>query len=138
MDELTIPFLSPERASWQYPYADLLRAGTTLAAGSDWPISSADPLQGVHVAVNRVVEGHDSPPFLPGQALDLTTALAAYTAGSAYVNHLDDTGSLRPGHRADLVVLDRDPFAGPVEAIADTRVALTYVDGRRVHAAPDA
>ena len=138
MDELTIPFLGPERASWQYPFGDLLRAGTTLAAGSDWPISSADPLQGVHVAVNRVVAGHDSPPFLPGQALDLTTALAAYTAGSAYVNHLDDTGSLRPGHRADLVVLDRDPFAGPVEAIADTRVALTYVDGRRVHAAPDA
>ena len=138
MDELTIPFLGPERAAWQYPFGDLLRAGTTLAAGSDWPVSSPDPLQGVHVAVNRVLHGHGSKPFLPEQALDLTTALAAYTAGSAYVNHLDDTGSLRPGDRADLVVLDRDPFAVPPRDIGSVRAALTYVDGVRVHAAPDA
>ncbi|MGX1128070.1 putative amidohydrolase YtcJ [Streptomyces glaucescens] len=138
MDELTIPFLGPERAAWQYPFGDLLRAGATLAAGSDWPVSSPDPLAGIHVAVNRVLPDSPSKPFLPEQALDLTTALAAYTAGSAYVNHLDDTGSLRPGNRADLVVLDRDPFAIPPGAIAETRVHLTYVDGRRVHAAPDA
>ena len=54
MDDLTIPFLGPERAAWQYPFGDLLRAGATLAAGSDWPVSSADPIQGIHVAVNRV------------------------------------------------------------------------------------
>jgi len=54
------------------------------------------------------------------------------------VNHLDDTGSLRPGNLADLVVLDRDPFDGPAEAIAETRVALTYADGRLVYSAPDA
>ncbi|GAA3444596.1 amidohydrolase [Planomonospora venezuelensis] len=138
MDELTIPFLGPERAARQYPFGDLLRAGAVLAAGSDWPVSSPDPLHGVHVAVNRVAPGCDTRPFLPGQALDLATALAAYTAGSAYVNRLDDTGSLRPGNRADLVVLDRDPFDGPAEAIAETRVALTYVGGTRVHAAPDA
>ncbi|MBG0832686.1 amidohydrolase [Planomonospora sp. ID67723] len=138
MDELTIPFLGPERAAWQYPFGDLLRAGAVLAAGSDWPVSSPDPLHGVHVAVNRVAPGRADRPFLPGQALDLTTALAAYTAGSAYVNHLDDTGSLRPGDRADLAVLDRDPFDGPAEAIAETRVALTYVAGTRVHTAPDA
>ncbi|MEU2553509.1 amidohydrolase [Streptomyces sp. NPDC013313] len=138
MDELTIPFLGPERAAWQYPFGDLVRAGTTLAAGSDWPVSSPDPLAGIHVAVNRALPGADDKPFLPEQALDLTTALAAYTAGSAYVNHLDDTGTLRPGNRADLVVLDRDPFAAPPGAIAGTRVHLTYVDGRRVHSAADA
>jgi predicted amidohydrolase YtcJ len=54
------------------------------------------------------------------------------------VNHLDDTGSLRAGHRADLVVLDRDLFAGEPAAIAEARVALTYLRGERVHAAPDA
>ncbi|MFF0519864.1 amidohydrolase [Actinomadura nitritigenes] len=138
MDELTIPFLGSERAAWQYPFGDLLRAGATLAAGSDWPVSSADPIKGIHVAVNRVLPGGGDEPFLPEQALDLATALAAYTAGSAHVNHLDDTGSLRPGNRADLVVLDRDPFAGPAAAIAETRVHLTYVDGARVHTAPDA
>ncbi|MFG2005355.1 amidohydrolase [Spirillospora sp. NPDC048911] len=138
MDELTIPFLGPERAALQYPFGNLLRAGATLAAGSDWPVSSPDPLKGVHVAVNRVVPGRRAEPFLPGQALDLTAALAAYTAGSAYVNHLDDTGTLRPGDRADLVVLDRDPFDGPPGAIAESRADLTYVDGVRVHTAPGA
>ncbi|MFJ8086470.1 amidohydrolase [Streptomyces sp. NPDC096205] len=141
MDELTLPFLGPERGAWQYPFGDLLRAGATLAAGSDWPVSSPDPLQALHVAVNRVEPGapQGTPVFLPGQRLDLGTAVAAYTAGSAYVNHLDDiSGSITVGRAADLVVLDRDPFAGPAEEIAATRVQQTFVAGRRVYAAPDA
>ncbi|GAB2820653.1 amidohydrolase [Actinoallomurus bryophytorum] len=140
MDELTIPFLSSERAARQYPFGDLLRAGATLAAGSDWPVSSADPIKGMHVAVNRRAPGADgsTPAFLPEQRLDLGTVLAAYTAGSAYVNHLDDTGTIEPGKLADLVVLDRDPFASPPEEIGATRVLQTYVGGDRVHAAPGA
>jgi predicted amidohydrolase YtcJ len=133
MDELTLPFLDPEVAGWQYPFGDLHRAGARLAAGSDWPVSSPDPLQAIHVAVNRLLPGAGAPAFLPDQNLDLRTALRAYTAGSAYVNHLDDTGSLHPGYRADLVVLDRDPFAAPAAEIGDCTVASTYVDGRRVH-----
>ncbi|ORT56748.1 amidohydrolase [Streptomyces sp. CB03238] len=138
MDDLTIPFLGPERTARQYPFGDLLRAGATLAAGSDWPVSSPDPIEGIHVAVNRVLPGGTGPVFLPGQRIGLNTALTAYTAGSAHVNHLDDTGSVRTGALADLVVLDRDPYAGPPEAIAETRVALTYVGGERVYAADDA
>ncbi|MFI7601469.1 amidohydrolase [Actinoplanes sp. NPDC049681] len=138
MDELTIPFLDPALAMRQYPFGDLWRAGARLAAGSDWPVSSPDPLLGVHVAVNRVLAGEDRPPFLPGQGLELETALRAYTSGSAYVNRLDDTGTLSAGNRADLVVLDRDPFAGPPEAIGETRVALTYVAGERVYSSRDA
>lgn len=139
MDELTIPFLGPERAARQYPFGALLRSGARLAAGSDWPVSSPDPLHGIHVAVNRVTpEADDTPVFLPGERIGLAEALTAYTAGSAYVNHLDDTGAVRAGALADLVVLDRDPFTGPPEAIADTRVALTYVGGARVYAAQEA
>ena len=138
MDDLTIPFLGEERAAWQYPFGDLLRSGATLAAGSDWPVSGADPIQGIHVAVNRRPPGEDVAVFLPGQRLDLGTALTAYTAGSAHVNHLDETGTIAPGKLADLVVLDRDPFAAPPEEIAATRVLRTYVGGTRVHAAPDA
>ncbi|MEU2717402.1 amidohydrolase [Streptomyces sp. NPDC007205] len=135
MDELTIPFLGPERAARQYPFGALLRSGARLAAGSDWPVSSPDPLQGIHVAVNRVEPGGSGPVFLPEERLGLADALTAYTAGSAYVNHLDDTGRVAVGALADLVVLDRDPFAGPPEAIAGTAVALTYVGGERVYAA---
>ena len=137
MDELTIPFLGGDAASRQYPFADLLRAGTTLAAGSDWPVSSPDPLQGIHVAVNRRGYGEeaDRPVFLPEQRIDLGTALAAYTAGSAYVNHHDGTGTIRVGALADLAVLDRDPFAGPPEEIGATGVARTYVGGEPVWSA---
>ena len=139
MDELTIPFLGPERAAWQYPFGALLRSGARLAAGSDWPVSSPDPLQGIHVAVNRVApDAGDTPVFLPAERIGLAEALVAYTAGSAYVNHLDDTGEVRAGALADLVVLDRDPFDGAAEAIGDTRVAQTYVGGARVYAAQEA
>ncbi|MGW1101591.1 amidohydrolase [Streptomyces sp. NPDC002540] len=136
MDELTIPFLGPERASWQYPFGSLLRAGATLAAGSDWPVSSPDPIAGIHVAVNRMEPGAtNGRVFLPEQCLDLATAVAAYTAGSAHVNGHDDTGSLLPGHLADLVVLDRDIFTLPPEEIAEARVLRTYVGGTLVHSA---
>ncbi|MFJ1967391.1 amidohydrolase [Streptomyces sp. NPDC087903] len=141
MDELTLPFLGAERGTRQYPFGDLLRAGATLAAGSDWPVSSPDPLQAIHVAVNRIAQGapEGTPAFLPQQRLDLGAAIAAYTAGSAYVNHLDDTtGSITVGKSADLVLLDRDPFSGPPEEIATTRVLETFVEGERVHAASDA
>jgi predicted amidohydrolase YtcJ len=135
MDELTIPFLGEQRSRQQYPFGDLLRAGAVLAAGSDWPVSSADPIQGIHVAVNRrAPDTTDSRVFLPEQRIDLTAAFAAYTAGSAYVNHLDDTGVIQPGYLADLVVLDRDPFALPAEDICRTRVERTYVDGALVYA----
>ncbi|WP_408995611.1 amidohydrolase family protein [Streptomyces ipomoeae] len=75
--------------------------------------------------------------FLPEQRLDPGAAIAAYTAGSAYVNHLDgSTGSITVGKSADPVVLDRDPFAGPPEEIAATRVMETFVEGQRVTRLP--
>ncbi|MFJ9606909.1 amidohydrolase [Kitasatospora sp. NPDC101176] len=136
MDELTIPFLGPERAAWQYPFGALQRAGATLAAGSDWPVSSPDPLAGLHVAVNRMEPGtSDGRVFLPEQRLDLASAIAAYTAGSAHVNGHDDAGVLAAGRLADLVVLDRDILTAPAAEIADARVLRTYVGGELVHAA---
>ena len=138
MDELTIPFLGEGLAERQYPFADLHAAGAALAAGSDWAVSSADPWEGIHVAVNRTLPQADGsvPPFLPHQALSLATALTAYTLGSARVNSLEHrTGSLEVGKDADLAVHDRDPFAGPAEQIGRTRVLQTYVQGRRVHQA---
>jgi len=133
MDELAIPVLGTERAQWQYPFRALLASGAALAAGSDWPVSSPDPIQGMHVAVNRVTPGGDGAPLTPDQRLSLAEALTAYTAGTAYVNHLDRTGRIAPGMLADLTVLDRDPFDGPSEAIHETRVTATYVGGEPVY-----
>jgi predicted amidohydrolase YtcJ len=132
MDELNIPLLGAERAGWQYPFGDLARSGARLAMGSDWPVSSPDPLAAIEVAVTRRAPRSDRPALLPDQGLDLLTALAAYTSGSAWVNHDDDAGRLRPGARADLVVLDRDVTAGPAAEISGARVDLTLIDGAPV------
>jgi predicted amidohydrolase YtcJ len=132
MTQMTLPFLDPELAGWQYPFGSLARAGARLAAGSDWPVSSPDPIAAIHAAVNRVPADEDVEPLLPEEALSAEQAFAAYTSGSAYVNHLDDSGRLAPGMLADLAVLDRDPFAGDPAAIGTTRVVATYVDGRPV------
>jgi predicted amidohydrolase YtcJ len=137
LDELTIPFLGPLRSQRQYLFGDLLRSGARIAAGSDWAVSSANPLRAIHVAVNRSLPGSagaQAEPFLPDQGLDLAVALAAYTASSAYVNHLDDeTGTIERGKLADLVLLDRDPFAHAAAEIASTGIAATYVHGRQVY-----
>ena len=138
MTELTIPYLGEKRAAWQYPWADLLRHGAHLAAGSDWSVSSPDPLDGIHVAVNRRMPdaAPDVPSFLPDQRLALSTAVAAYTAGSARVNgHDDETGHLAAGMLADVVIIDRDIFAGSADQIADAGVEATYIGGRQVYVA---
>ncbi|EPR75889.1 putative metal-dependent glycoprotease [Leifsonia rubra CMS 76R] len=140
MVDLTLPFLGDPRSSWQYPWGDLHRAGTHLASGSDWSVSSPDPMAAIHVAVNRIAApGHEEgnyEAFLPEQSLDLLTAMTAYTAGSAHTNHLDETGTIEVGKFADLVVLDRNPFTGPVEEIGLTRTEQTFVEGERVYRAP--
>ncbi len=142
MVDLTLPFLGPERSAWQYPFGDLLRSGAVLSAGSDWSVSTPDPLAAIHVAVNRLAapgeEVGDYEVFLPEQRIDLASSLTAYTAGSAYVNHLDETGTIEVGKLADFALLDRDPFAHPESEIGHTRVLQTFVDGERVFAAPDA
>jgi len=139
MDTLTIPFLGEPRWRTQYPFGSLARAGATLAMGSDWSVSTPDPFEEIHVAVNRKmaptyshrVENHEV--FLPEERIDLPTAIAAFTIGSAYVNHLDDdTGSIEVGKFADLVVADRDPFQLPVEEISSVKIDRTYVEGEPV------
>jgi len=133
MNQMTLPFIDDELGGWQYPFGSLAAAGARLAAGSDWPVTSPDPLAAIHVAVNRTDHEHPGDPFLPSEALTVEQAFAAYTSGSAHVNHLDDTGVLAPDMLADLAVLDRDPFADDPSEIGATRVLATYVEGIAVH-----
>jgi predicted amidohydrolase YtcJ len=140
MLDLTLPFLGEERSTWQYPFGDLHRTGARLVAGSDWPVSTPDPLAAIHTAVNRTTYGDPgragTDPLLPDQALPLEVAFAAYTSGSAWVNQrdlLDGAGVVEVGAVADLVVLDRDPFAHPPDEIGAARVVSTWIDGEPVH-----
>jgi predicted amidohydrolase YtcJ len=131
--DLTIPHLGEPRWLWQYPFASLIRNGAQLAVGSDWGVSTADPWKILEVAVRRIDPGNrEADPFLPDERLDLPTALAAATAGSAWVNHLDrETGTIETGKLADLVVADRDPFEA-LDAIGDTRTVATLIEGEVV------
>jgi predicted amidohydrolase YtcJ len=130
MDDLTIPFLG-DRWRHQYPFRSLRAAGAVLAMGSDWSVSTPNPLLEIEVAVERVADESRGrrEPFLPDERLELIDALAAFTAGSAYVNHLDETGSLEVGKLADLAVLDRDLFDRGAGAIGEATVVGTFVEG---------
>jgi len=139
--DLTVPRLGPERSAWIYPLRTLRDAGAVLAFGSDWPVTSIDPLQAIEVAVTRI--DPDAPPdsgaaFLPDERIDVASAIEAYTLGSARATLRDhETGSLETGKRADLIVLSHDLFAIPAWQIGDTRVLLTMYGGRVVHRDPD-
>ncbi len=135
MDVLTIPFIG-ERWRTQYPFRGLRSAGAVLAMGSDWSVSTANPLIEIEVAVERqhrdIFVGREV--FLPEERLELIDALAAFTVGSAYVNHLEtETGTLEVGKAADLAVLDRDLFDRGEGAIGEARVVGTFVDGTPVY-----
>ncbi|MFB6778248.1 amidohydrolase [Streptomyces sp. NPDC056352] len=141
-DELTNPLLGEGRAGRQYPFRRLLDSGARLAGGSDWPVTTADPWQAMHVAVHRTEPPGSAHaewpnadrPFVPEERLELTDILRAYTAGSAWVNGNDDeVGLVREGMAADLAVLDRDLFA-PDVYVAGARSVLTLVAGEVVHA----
>jgi hypothetical protein len=119
--------VGPERSPRTYAFRTLLDAGVTLAGSSDAPLESPDVLAGIGAAVTR----HG---FEPAQALTPAEAVAMYTRGGAYAQQREDVaGSLRQGHRADLVVLSHDPTAVAPERIADIEVRCTIIGGQVVH-----
>jgi predicted amidohydrolase YtcJ len=135
MDQLTLGYLPVAARDRQYVFGSLRRAGARLACGSDWPVSSADPLLGMHVAVNRTPPGEAGvTPLLPGEALTVAEAIEGYTAGSAYLNRLErSSGVLEVGYAADVVAVDADILGVEPEAVGEVRVTHTFVDGQVVH-----
>ena len=133
--ELTLPLLPPETHRWIYPIGSVLRSGAVVAFGSDWSVSSANPLEEMEVAVRRADwTKPDAAPFLPDERIDLRDAIAAFTINAAYVNFHDDrTGSIEPGKLADLVVLDRNLFAIEANEISEAKVLLTLLGGKPVY-----
>ena len=140
MTDLTIPVLGAERTGWQYRFASLADSGALVAGGSDWPVSSANPLEEVAVAVSRVLPesarrgAPAEAPFLPAERLALSSALGAYSAGAAYVNHREhESGTVEVGKLADLVVLAHDPFSIGADQLPEARVLLTTLAGDVVY-----
>jgi len=133
--ELTMPFLGPERSSWQYPIRSMQNSGGMIAFGSDWAVSTANPFEQMETAVTRMGSlGETDEPFYPEERIDLPSAIAAFTINAAYVNHIDDvTGSVEVGKLADLVVLDRNLFELAQADISDTQVLLTLMEGEPVY-----
>lgn len=121
-----------ERCALAYAWSSLADQGTVLAFGSDAPIEPFNPLWGLYAAVTRRdVEGTiDAAGWHPEQRLELRQAVRAYTWGAAYAAGMESrSGWLGPGALADLVVLDRDIFSLPPEALLETRIRRTMVGG---------
>jgi len=121
-----------------YPFASLAAAGAVLALGSDAPVESPDPGEGLFAAVRR--QARDQPPGAPewnaGEALGREAALAGYTSGPAHAaGDAHRRGRVAAGFDADLTVWDRDPVCCDVEELLELRPLLTVVDGEIVHQA---
>jgi predicted amidohydrolase YtcJ len=133
-DEITLTRLGEERVRYLYPINSLHKRGAELAFGSDWYVTSANPLLAIEVAVTRQApEGKVYPPLLESERIDLATAIRAATLGSARGNFLDDkTGSIEVGKLADLIVLDHNLFSIAASDISRTHVIFTMFEGEPV------
>lgn len=137
MTVLTIPRLGVERADRQYRMATLASSGAPLALGSDWPVSSGAPLEGIAVGVSRrTPDGRPDGGWTPHEILSIEQALSAYTAGVAYQAFAESSwGRITPGASADLVWLDRDPRRTPALELPAIAVRATYLRGHPAHPA---
>jgi predicted amidohydrolase YtcJ len=129
----TVKYIGPTRAKYLYPARSLRDAGAVIAAGSDWGVSSFNAFIAMEHAITRA-EKRGRPALLPEQSLLLQDIVDAYTINAAFaLKQEKTTGSLEPGKRADLIILDRDLFALNPYDIHDTAVVATYLDGREVY-----
>jgi len=137
MTELTEPRLGPDRSAWQYPIAALERLGAHISFGSDWPVTSINPLEGLAVAVTRQTPSGQPPGgWLPQQRLSLDRAIGAYTGGVAYQAFEESSaGRLAVGQRADLCLLAADPWSVPAADLAKVAVLGTWSAGTEVYRA---
>ena len=138
--DVNLPVVGAERVARMYPWASLQKAGAILVGGSDWPVSSLNPLEAIEVAVTR----QDPTGAVPGvlnaaEAISLQTALEAYTVRTAELMHQAElTGTVEVGKMADLVVLDDDLFLVEPSAIGSVTVALTLFRGKVIYRRPAA
>lgn len=122
-------------ASTSYAFGTMHQMGIRQSFGTDSPIASFDPFKTIYCAITRKrLDGTPKMGFIPEEAVDIFTAVDAYTIESAYASFEEhQKGRLKEGYLADFIVLDRDIFSITPEEIKDTRVLLTVVDGKKVY-----
>ncbi len=134
MSQLTLPVLGPQRSEWQYPIGSIHRAGGRIVFGSDWPVTTLNPLPAAQVAITR--RGPDHTPrtaWTPQHLLDLEAVLAGYTRQGAWIMFREsESGTLEPGKMANLIVLDRDITRLSPFEVMDGHVDLTIFRGKVV------
>lgn len=139
MTVLTVPRLGDERSQQQYRMQTLRACGARLSLGSDWPVSSGAPLDGIAVGVSRQTSaGHPVGGWTGDETLPIEAALAAYTSGVAHQAFADDHwGRITPGTAADLVCLAADPRTTAPLQLPSVAVLSTYLNGEAVFTAAD-
>jgi predicted amidohydrolase YtcJ len=130
--------VGPERGQRGWAWRSVQADGGTLAFGSDWPIVTLNPWEGIQNAVTRqTVEGNPPEGFVPKERISLADAIRGYTTGAALAGHRElREGSLEKGKLADLIVIDRNLFEIEPTAIGKTEVLMTIVGGRIVYESP--
>jgi predicted amidohydrolase YtcJ len=130
--EIVKPYLDPDVYKWQYPARSILDNGGIISGASDWPVSTANVFRAIYQAETRKgSEGIlDASQDMPREAM-----FYAYTRNSARAMNLDSIGSIAPGKRADLILLDRDVLTLSPEQMRDTKVLWTMVAGKTVYRA---
>ncbi|KQL45020.1 amidohydrolase [Brevibacillus choshinensis] len=136
-DEIEVPYLGQERAEKEYPMKSFINQGVHIASSSDYIVTPEfNPLHGIQQGVTRIAEGETDPSKIanPDERATLADMIASFTIDGAYANHVEDiTGSLEPGKKADLIVLDQNLFEMPATKIKDVKVLLTVVEGKAVY-----
>jgi predicted amidohydrolase YtcJ len=129
--------IGPERAGRAWVWKSIAQSGGQYAFGSDWPVVTLNPWQGIQTAVTRQTsEGEPADGFVPAQRLTVAQAVAGYTLNAAFAGHLEKTeGSLEVGKAADMIMLDRNIFEVDPHTIDQTKVVLTLVGGKIVYEA---
>lgn len=132
---LNLPVVGKDRVDRFYPIKSVESAGGNIVGGSDWTYGPLNPMESIEVAITRQnVNDEDAPVGNIDDAVDLQTAIEMYTVNAAWLMHQEDrTGSIEPGKRADIVILDRNLFEIPATKISESKVRTTIFDGQIVY-----
>jgi predicted amidohydrolase YtcJ len=127
--------LGEKRAKFTNIWKTLAQANARLAFGTDWPVESLNPMQGIYSAVTRKsIADKTGNPWLQDESLSIEKAIECYTLGSAYASFEEDIkGSLQKGKLADIVVLSKDIFTIPKEEMLNTEVVYTILGGKIIY-----